>query len=126
MKLIATKPFSYGTRRLQAGDVFETKTEREGKLLLAVKKVRELEDRPEQKISAPPKTLLNRIKEFEVKPAEEEEVVDEPKVIETPKVAPEVIAEEKEVAVTETIKEEEKPFVRSNQNTGRARTSRKN
>lgn len=129
MKLIAIKPVSYGTRHFQAGDVFETKTERDGKLLLAVKKVRQVEDRPEQKLAAPPKTLINKIKESEKVIEEKEPEVTE----EAPAVAEVTEPESTEAPeVTETPEptktpeeEEEKPFVRTNHTTGRGR-NRKN
>lgn len=60
MKFVAIKSFSYNTRRLQAGDVFETKTDRDGKILAAIKNARPLEDRPEEKLAAPKKEVLNK------------------------------------------------------------------
>lgn len=66
MKLVAIKPFTYNTRRLQSGEVFETKTNRDGILLVAVKQARKVEDRKEEKIEGPKTSILNKLKPNEV------------------------------------------------------------
>ncbi len=57
--LTATKPQKYGTRRLQAGDVFEARS-KDVKLLVALR--RAVEGRQEVDIPAIPKSLVERVK----------------------------------------------------------------
>lgn len=60
MKLVATKSFSYNTRRLNPGDIFEAK-DPDGRLLIGVLKARKVEDRTENKISEPPKKVIEKL-----------------------------------------------------------------
>lgn len=78
MKLVATKTFTYAGRRIAVGDIFDATTDRDVKILVGIKNARHLEDnRPEKKIPAPSKELLERAA---AKPAEKPEtkVNDEP------------------------------------------------
>lgn len=43
MDLIATKALRYGTRRLVPGEAFQARNDRDGRLLIAVKKARQAE-----------------------------------------------------------------------------------
>jgi hypothetical protein len=85
MKLIATKPFSYATRRLLPNDEFEA-TNQHARLLVAIGKARESDAREKGKLAAPSKKLKKKAvkaiapkkaKAVEAKPAEapEEEAV---------------------------------------------------
>ncbi len=38
--LIATKPLTYATRRLKAGDGFTTRTDKDARVLIAIRKAR--------------------------------------------------------------------------------------
>lgn len=58
--LIAIKPFSYNTRRLHAGDIFEARST-DARLLVAVKKARSLEEREEEIIPTPSKDLVSSL-----------------------------------------------------------------
>jgi hypothetical protein len=60
MMLVATKPFTYATRRMQAGDAFEA-SDRDARLLLAIKKARRADDRVPGQIPPPPATLVAKI-----------------------------------------------------------------
>jgi len=55
-RMIAAKPFRYGTRMLQAGDVFEA-SPRDARLLGAVKRAREYVVRAVAEVPPPPKDL---------------------------------------------------------------------
>jgi hypothetical protein len=71
MKLTATKSFLYNTRRLLAGDVFETVKPIHGKLLIAAKKA--IETRTPGKLSAPPKAVAAKVsKASKIEPAAED------------------------------------------------------
>jgi hypothetical protein len=79
MKLIATKPFSYATRRLQANDEFEA-TNAHARLLVAIGKAKESDKREKGKLAAPSKKLKKKAvkavapkkaKAVETKPAAE-------------------------------------------------------
>lgn len=58
MKLKASKPLTYNTRRLQPGDVFEAKP-RDGKILLASRKVSRVRDPVE--LEPPPADVAEQI-----------------------------------------------------------------
>lgn len=60
MKLVATKSFSYNTRRLKPGDLFEAK-DPDGRLLIGVRKARYFGDREENSVPAPKKGTLDRL-----------------------------------------------------------------
>lgn len=60
MKLVATKSFSYSTRRLKPGDVFEAK-DPDGRLLVGVRKARYFGERKESFVPAPKKETLDRL-----------------------------------------------------------------
>ena len=55
MKLVATREFSYATRRLLPGDTFEA-SDRDGKLLIAVKKAQK--GRPDADVPTPRPGLI--------------------------------------------------------------------
>jgi hypothetical protein len=59
MKLIATKPFSYATRRLLPNDEFEA-TNQHARLLVAIGKARESDAREKGKLAAPSKKLKKK------------------------------------------------------------------
>lgn len=60
MDLIATKSFSYNTRRLLPGDPFQA-SDRDGRLLIGIKKAKQDEPRAQAPLPAPPETLLAKI-----------------------------------------------------------------
>lgn len=60
MKLVATKSFSYSTRRLKPGDIFEAK-DPDARLLIGVRKARSFGDRKEDAVPAPKKETLNKL-----------------------------------------------------------------
>ena len=72
MKLTATKSFLYNTRRLLAGDVFETVKPIHGKLLIAAKKA--IETRTPGKIAAPPKSVAAKVSKASKVEAEPDEL----------------------------------------------------
>ena len=49
--LIATKPLTYATRRLKAGDEFTARSVRDARILIAIRKARVAPDRAEPAIS---------------------------------------------------------------------------
>lgn len=81
MKLVATKTFSYAGNRLAIGEVFETKTERDAKLLVGVYKARPVEERIETKIEAPKAALIERLNKNKIVT---EEPKEEPKEVVAP------------------------------------------
>lgn len=100
MKLVATKSFTYNTRRLQAGDHFDTKTERDGILLIAVRKARSGEPREEQKVPEPKKELLDKLATGGVFPAPKPVESVEPVVVEEPVEKTEGAPKADEIVVT--------------------------
>lgn len=60
MKLVATKSFSYSTRRLKPGDVFEAK-DPDGRLLVGVRKARYFGERKESFVPPPKKEILEKV-----------------------------------------------------------------
>ncbi len=68
MKLIAIKSFTYKTRRLLAGDEFETRSRVEGKVWIGAKKAREM--REPGKVLPPPASMVARI--VPAKPVDDE------------------------------------------------------
>lgn len=61
MKLVVTKPLTYGTRRMVAGDVFEPQKKNHGVALLASKKVKKLPERRPGKIAPPSAELVAKV-----------------------------------------------------------------
>lgn len=61
-RLRASKDFTYATRRLLPGDSFEA-SDRDARLLIAIKKARPDEDDP-RPLRAPPRTLAKKIELF--------------------------------------------------------------
>jgi hypothetical protein len=59
--MIATKPFSYGSRRLLPGDEFEARTARDRKVLIAAKKAKDLDTRVPGRLPPPPQELVDKI-----------------------------------------------------------------
>ncbi len=59
--LIATKPHTYGTRHLEAGEGYEASA-KHAKLLVAIKKSRYDENRGGDALAAPPQDLVEKIK----------------------------------------------------------------
>ncbi len=59
-KLIATKSFTYNTRRLQAGDEFEARPQ-DALLLVGIRKARDPEERKPGKIAPPHAALKEKI-----------------------------------------------------------------
>lgn len=59
MKLRARKALTYATRRLQPGDVFEARSRRDHKLLLATRKVEAVRD--EVPVQPPPPAVAAKI-----------------------------------------------------------------
>lgn len=55
-RMIASKPFRYGTRALRAGDVFEVGA-RDARVLVAIKRATEYAERPLADVPAPPADL---------------------------------------------------------------------
>jgi hypothetical protein len=62
MKLVVTKPLTYGTRHMVAGDVFEPQKKNHGVALLASKKVKKLPARRPGKIAPPPAELAAKVR----------------------------------------------------------------
>lgn len=62
--LIATRPFRYGTRRLQAGEDFEARNPRDARLLIAVGRAR-APDPGELPVAAPPAPPPSDIRQFD-------------------------------------------------------------
>lgn len=87
MKLTATRSFLYNTRRLLAGDDFETVKPIHGKLLIAAKKARER--REPGKLSAPPLIVTDKVTKAERK--HKVDPTDQPPAVTQP--SPEVAAE---------------------------------
>lgn len=71
MKLVATKSFSYSTRRLKPGDVFEAK-DPDGRLLICVRKARFFGDREESSVPVPKKETLDKLLSTTVAPKTKE------------------------------------------------------
>lgn len=62
MKLVALKPFSYNNCRILPGDVFEAVTNRDGVLLIGVRKARKIDDRKvEPNFDAPKSEVVNKL-----------------------------------------------------------------
>lgn len=61
--LVATKPFTYATRRLKPGDEFEVKQAIHGRLLKAAKKAKDADPRVPGKLPAPPASLIKQVDE---------------------------------------------------------------
>jgi hypothetical protein len=61
MRLKALKPMTYATRRLQAGDVFEAKSKRDHRVLLATRKVEAM--REPASVPPPPPAVAKKIAE---------------------------------------------------------------
>ena len=139
MKLVATKSFSYNTRRLNPGDIFEAK-DPDGRLLIGVLKARKIEDRQEQSIPEPKKDLLNKLADGgktdtkiptsfvgektnndpEIKETEnKEEVKDEAPAKEEVKDEPKANPAKEEPAKEETPAKEEAPKPTSNRQEAR-------
>lgn len=59
MQLKALRPFTYATRRLQAGDLFDTRGALDARLLIAIKKAEAV--REPGRIAPPPAKLLAQI-----------------------------------------------------------------
>jgi hypothetical protein len=140
MKLVAIKTFSYAGKRIAVGDIFETKTSRDGHLLVGIRNARELENRPEAKVPEPKTNLVERAHKRvetpkeEVKPVIEDKTDSEskpetedkePEV--TPDEAPEVTPDEApEVKPEAEDKEPEvTPAVTTELNTNKRTYSRK-
>lgn len=60
MKLIATKPLRYGTRRLLAGDPFDA-SPRDARVLFAIKKARDPNKRQPVRLAPPPPDIAVRL-----------------------------------------------------------------
>lgn len=131
MRLVAIKSFTYAGSRVNAGDVFKVKTDRDAKLLVGIKSARHVEGREDAKISPPDKKLVERasvkiepvtpeVKE-ESKLPEVEEIKPEPEGKEEPAVeekSEEEAATEEEVKEEASAAEEVKP-VATNQNSNK-------
>lgn len=59
MKLQVVKPLTYATRHMQPGEVFEARTARDRRVLLATRKVREL--REPANVPPPPAAVAERL-----------------------------------------------------------------
>lgn len=64
MRLIATKPFRYNTRRLKPGDIFEARKSADAKVLIAAKKAKEAFDRDPVDLAPPPSKLAQKIEKI--------------------------------------------------------------
>lgn len=108
MKLVATKTFTYAGNRISIGETFETKTDRDAKLLLGIYSARPIEERKESKIPNPPKEIIERTsnKPVETPKIEDKPSVEAPKEPEAEKPAEEPKVEDKP---KETPKVEDKP-----------------
>lgn len=79
MKLIATKPLLYGTRRLLPGDAFDA-PQHHARVLLAVKKVRDPSRRAPVRLASPRPDLVARLTQAATA-APEEHSEPEPAVV---------------------------------------------
>lgn len=104
MKLVAIKSFTYAGKRVNAGDIFDVKTDREAKILVGIRSARFTESRPEAKIPPPEKILVDQAssKPDSISPEVKEEV-------KAPEVEEEETPEPKSEAAKEEGKEEIKP-----------------
>lgn len=75
-RLTALTGFSYASKRLFAGDEFLAKSDRDAKLLIAIKKAK-LTGRPLENIGKPNASLVNKIENIKVEDLKEENVIDE-------------------------------------------------
>lgn len=73
-RLTALTGFSYASKRLFAGDEFLAKTDRDAKLLIAIKKAK-LTGRPLENIGKPNASLVNKIENIKVEDLKEENVI---------------------------------------------------
>lgn len=83
MRMIASKPFSYATRRLKAGDVFEA-SNRDGRVLLAARRARVLDALPAPAPEIPARLRRKAVAEEPTPPVAPEEAM----VSDTPSTAP--------------------------------------
>lgn len=58
MRLVALKSLRYNTRRLLPGEHFETKKDSDGRILIAVRRARHINDRERVEIAPPPDAVL--------------------------------------------------------------------
>lgn len=107
MKLVAVKSFTYAGKRVNVGDIFDVNTDREAKILVGIRSARFTESRPEAKIPAPEKTLIDQAS------SKPEPIVTEVKTEVKEEEKPEVEAEPetKSEPAKEESKEEEKPAI---------------
>lgn len=60
MRLVATNSLRYGTRHLQAGEMFEARDDY-GRVLIAIGKARESDERKPANIPPPPASLVAKV-----------------------------------------------------------------
>jgi hypothetical protein len=64
-KMIAMKPFRYGTRALQAGDIFMVDGSRDPKILQAIKRARPYQEREPASVAPPPENVQKSMNQLD-------------------------------------------------------------